>query len=186
MRGATAFVLVVCAGILGGGCRGFPECRPSAAAPGIYTGCKPRTQEDFDGLRQQGIRTILSLETWYMHIEPERRLARENGIGYTNVGIWASPLEPSEKQVKKALLVLRDRSLQPIFVHCFLGEDRNNFIIALYRVYYEDWTAEAAWRELLRSGFHTRMSLRGFTTYYWSHARKPEWAQQTAAEATGK
>jgi hypothetical protein len=148
-------------------------------------GCKPKTQQDFHGLREQGIRTILSLETWYMHIEPERRLARQNGIGYTNVTIWATPLEPSEQQVKKALLVLRDRSLQPIFVHCFRGEDRNNFIIALYRIYYEDWTPEAAWRELLRSGFHTRRSLRGFTTYYWSHTRKPDWVQPMETETAG-
>ena len=162
----------------------MPECRSSQAAPGIFTGCKPQSQEDFNGLREQGIRTILSLETWYHHIELERRQARQNGIGYRNVPIWATPFRPREARVKEALLVLRERSLQPIYMHCYRGEDRNNFIVALYRIYYEDWTPEAAWRELLRAGFHTRHLLRGFTTYYWSHTRKPDWVKEM--ETAGK
>ena len=38
-----------------------------------------------------------------------------------------------------------------------------------------DWTPEAAWAEMLRSGFHVRPTLRGFETYFWRHTRKPDW-----------
>ena len=89
----------------------------------------------------------------------------------------ASPLEPSEKRVKQALLLLDDPSLRPVFVHCQLGEDRSTFIIGLYRVYFQDWTPQAAWDEMLRSGFHVRSTLRGFQTYFWRHTQKPEWAK---------
>jgi protein-tyrosine phosphatase len=61
---------------------------------------------------------------------------------------------------------LSDASLRPIFVHCLLGKDRTAFILGLYRVYYEDWPPEAAWAEMLRSGFHVRSTLRGFQTYF--------------------
>ena len=95
---------------------------------------------------------------------------------YRNVPILASPLAPSERQVKQALLILNDPSLRPIFVHCLLGEDRNTFIIGLYRVYFQDWTTQEAWAEMVYSGFHVRPTLRGFETYFWRHTQKPDWA----------
>jgi protein tyrosine/serine phosphatase len=128
----------------------------------------PRTQADFDALKARGVRTILSLQQEPWDIWPERRHARRHGFQYRNVPIFASPLVPSQKRVKQALLVLNDPSLRPIFVHCLLGKDRNTFIIGLYRVYFQDWTPEAAWAEMLRSGFRVRLTLRGFETYFWS------------------
>ncbi|MGH7869385.1 MAG: hypothetical protein ACREP9_17540, partial [Candidatus Dormibacteraceae bacterium] len=37
------------------------------------------------------------------------------------------------------------------------------------------WSPQAAWDEMLRAGFHVRWSLVGFTSYFWSHTRKPPW-----------
>jgi hypothetical protein len=150
-------------------------------APGIFEGCKPRTQADFVTLRRQGIRTILSLETLSLHIEPERRLAEENGFIFRNVPIVPSPLQPSEQQVKEALLTLNDQSLQPIFVHCLVGQDRCTFIAALYQVYYQDWEAEAAWNQMLRSGFHDNWWLHGLRAYFWQHTQKPDWLKKAVA-----
>jgi tyrosine-protein phosphatase SIW14 len=146
-------------------------------APGVFEGPKPRSEADFDALRVKGVRTILSLEMMPWDIGPERRHARQNGIRYRDVPILASPFEPSEKRVKEALLTLHDRSLRPIFIHCLLGEDRSVFIVGLYRIYFQDWTPQAAWAEMLRSDFHDSLRLRGFTTYFWSHTRKPDWVK---------
>ena len=177
MRAAIFLLITMIAGIFGAGCATPSKCRPAEVAPGILDGCKPRTQEDFETLRKQGIRTILSLETLPWNIRPERRLARKNGIAYRNVPILASPLKPREKRVKEALLTLADESLHPIFLHCFLGEDRDVFIVGLYRIYYQHWTTEAAWEEMMRSKFHVRRSLRGFETYFWSHTHVPDWVE---------
>ena len=57
-------------------------------------------------------------------------------------------------------------------------------IVGLYRVYYQDWTPEAAWDEMLRTGFKVRWSLRGLRTYFWSHSQKPEWVKR-AGEGSG-
>jgi protein tyrosine/serine phosphatase len=141
-------------------------------------GCKPRTQADFDGLCEQGVRTILNLETLHLHIEPERRLATKNGINFRNVPIIPSPFEPSERQVKQALLMMNDPSLHPIFVHCLVGEDRSSFIAALYRVYYQGWKPEVAWQAMLRSRFHTNFWLSGLKRYFWSHTQRPDWVRQ--------
>ncbi len=151
-------------------------------APGIFEGYKPRTQADFNALRARGIRTILSLEALPWDIGPERRHAQQNGFLYYNTPIAATPLPPSEKRVKAALQVLANQSLRPTFMHCMLGEDRTTFVAGLYRMYYEDWTPETAWAEMLRNHFHVRLTLRGFDTYFWRHTRRPDWARVTVTD----
>jgi hypothetical protein len=49
-------------------------------------------------------------------------------------------------------------------------------IVGLYRVYYQNWTPEAAWDEMLRDGFKVDWTLRGLKTYFWTHTQKPDWA----------
>ena len=165
-----------------GGC--VTACAPAKAAPGIFTGSKPRTDADFRLLQTKGIRTILNVETLYSHVEPERRLAWQYGFDFRSVPIFPSPLQPREQRVKEALLIISDRSLHPVFVHCLVGEDRATFLVALYRIYYENWQPEEAWREMLRAGFHDNWWLHGFRTYFWSHTHKPDWVQKKALSET--
>ncbi len=175
----AAFALLV--GALGSGCASSRPFIIHEVSPGIFEGRKPTSDADFEALRARGVRTILSLETLPWDIWPERREARKLGLGFRNVPILASPLPPSDKRVKEGLLVLSRRSLQPVFIHCYLGRDRDTFLIALYRVYFEDWTPADAWEETLRSGFRVRATLWGFTTYYWHHCQKPEWVLRARA-----
>jgi hypothetical protein len=86
-------------------------------SPGIFVGSKPTTKRDFDALRAHGICTILSLQQMPWDIWPERRAARNCGTVYRDVPILASPLQPREKRVKEALLIMSDPSLRPIFIH---------------------------------------------------------------------
>lgn len=124
-----AAVLMLCAG-----CASTPFLL-TEVSPGIFEGSKPRTQADFDALRQHGIRTILSLQQMPWDTYPEHRRTKKNGLAYRNVPILASPLEPGEKSVEETLQILEHPSLRPIFVHCLLGRDRCTFIIGLYRMY---------------------------------------------------
>ena len=169
------------AGLLFTGCASKPFVL-EPVSPGIFEGYKPRTRAHFETLRARGIRTILSVEALPWDVWPELRQAREFGIEYRDVPIMATPLEPNDSQVKAALSILHDSSLYPIYLHCFLGEDRTTFLIGLYRIYFQDWTPQAAWEEMLRSGFHVRWSLKGFSQYFWSHTHKPEWVLALASE----
>lgn len=184
MSARTILGVALLAGLLLAGCATEPRPFPLVeVSPGIFEGGKPRSQSDFDALRDHGVRTILSLEMLPWDVWPERRHARRNAIEYRDVPILASPLEPSEKRVKEALLTLNDACLRPIYLHCLLGEDRTTFIIGLYRVYFQDWTPQAAWAEMLRSGFHRAWRLRGFETYFWHHTQKPDWARKSLLPA---
>jgi protein-tyrosine phosphatase len=164
-----------------------PKCSPAKIGPGVYQGCKPRTPADFAALRREGIRTIVNLETLYLHVEPERRLAEQNGIRFINIPLLASPLKPSERTVREILLTLHDPALHPIFIHCLVGYDRTTFIAALYRMYYLDWSPEAAWQKMLAERFHARWWLYGFKVYFWHHTQKPDWleAGRCVPEARG-
>ena len=171
------------AALLFAGCASAPPKFPfRQVSSGVFEGFAPESKSDFKILRTYGIRTILSLRALPWHIPPERRKAEKNGIGFVNTPIPATPFEPSEESVKAALLALSDPSLQPIYVHCLLGRDRTTMVVALYRVYFENWTPEAAWREMLSCGFKQHWTLRGFATYFWSHTEKPDWVKELLAE----
>jgi hypothetical protein len=182
MRSRNILAPALSAILLCSGCATHPKSfRLLEVAPGVFWGHKPWLQAHFEEMRAQGVRSILSLEQLPWDIWPERRQARRNGLEYRNVPIMASPLEPPEKRVKQALLVLNDASLRPIFVHCLLGEDRAAFLVGLYRMYFQDWTPQAAFDEMLRLGFHVRPTLRGFDTYFWNHTQKPDWVKALRA-----
>jgi protein-tyrosine phosphatase len=187
VKAPTLLGLVFVAGVLSGGC--VAPSKPFAAAevsPGVFVGSKPVKQADFDALRACGVRTILNLEQLPWDTWPEGRKARRNGFQYRDVPIMASPLQPRERRVKDALRTLSDPALRPIFVHCLLGKDRTAFVIGLYRVYYQDWTPEAAWEDMLHLGFHVRWTLRGFDTYFWHHTQKPAWAKAPGGRPNSK
>ncbi len=154
--------------------------RFAEVSPGIFRGSKPTTHADFDFLKARGVRTILNLQTLPWDTWAERQHARQHEIEYRNIHIVGLPLAPGERRVKEALLTMTDPSLQPIFVHCRLGRDRTSMIVGLYRVYYQNWTPEAAWDEMLRVGFKVDWTLRGLKTYFWTHTQKPAWANRSA------
>ena len=73
----------------------------------------------------------------------------------------ASPIPPSQKHVDQILLTMRDKKLQPIYVHCVLGRDRTSLTSGLYRIYFLGVSKNDAWREMRQSGFKTWWILRG-------------------------
>jgi hypothetical protein len=153
-------------------CRHFSFHEVSA---GIWIGCRPKSQDDFAKLRQCGIRTIISYETFTWHVAPEKQKAARYGFGFRNVPIFASPFGPSEEHVREALILLSDKSLRPVYAHCLYGRDRTLMIIALYRVYFEGASPEEAWLEMKAQGAKLDWQLWGFRRYFWEHTSKPLW-----------
>jgi protein tyrosine phosphatase (PTP) superfamily phosphohydrolase (DUF442 family) len=166
------------------GCKTPVPWVPNPVAPGIFEGGLPVTTADFANLRHHGIRTVLSLETMIVHIEPERRAVRKEGLIFRNVPLLPSLVVPRERQIREILSIMTDRELQPVFVHCLTGNDRTTFIAGLYRMYYQEWTPEAAWKEMLRRGFHARWWLRGLEVYFWKHTQRPEWVERVQTPVT--
>lgn len=162
------------AAILGAGCVSASKpFKIRTVVPGIYEGSRPRSHADYEALRARGIRTVLSMEAMPWNVYPEGRAARKAGFKYFNVPVPASPFPPAERRVNEVLRMLTERSLQPIYFHCYLGRDRDALITALYRVQVERWPPEEAWQEMLHSGFKRWWILRGLRVYFWRHCRDP-------------
>jgi protein-tyrosine phosphatase len=154
-------------------------------APGVFDGPKPRSQSDFQALREKGIRTIVSLQTLTGDIEPERKRAAKNGFEYVNVPILASPFGPREEKVRQLFEAIAAPSARPVYVHCLLGRDRTGVLMALYRVYYENVSPKDAWEEMIhRGGFRSRWALIGFRVYYWNHCDRPDWVRPSVNSLT--
>ena len=172
------------AAVLFAGCASQPFM--TEVSPGIYEGCMPKTRAHYESLRQHGIRTILNLQIQPWDISAGRKRAQKNGIAYRSVPIPASPRQPKEARVNEALRILDEPDLHPIFINCRLGRDRATLIVGLYRVYYEGWSAEAAWAEMLRKGFKTHWTLMGLKHYFWHHSQRPDWLKAGEAGAGEK
>jgi protein tyrosine/serine phosphatase len=118
---------------------------------GVWRGSQPKTQEDFDQLKEMGIATLISLQ-WNKTVEKENEMAKENGIHFMNYPIKANE-EIDEATVSKIFRALKNSKKQPIYLHCQFGRDRTGLIFALYRVKVQGWTPKAAYKEWTDMGF---------------------------------
>jgi tyrosine-protein phosphatase SIW14 len=131
----------------------------------IYRGSRP-DEETLKTLAQMHVMTILDLEDDDEAIAQETAVASHYGIKVISTpmsGFWW----PNTSQVRRSLRILNDSANQPIFVHCQHGEDRTGLIVGLYRVFYEQWTPQAAWTEMIANGFHRILFL---LEEYYEHA----------------
>jgi hypothetical protein len=137
-------------------------------APGIYRGPAPKTAADFRQLRHLGVRTVMDVRKFRRRLREETcRCVRAYGMRY----VWAPIGFRPERDCSpdRAVRLLANSQLHPIYIHCELGRDRSGLVIGLYRVRCQGWSVCAAYAEMQRFGFNER--LRGLDRYFWDHAR---------------
>lgn len=142
--------------------------RFAKVSPGIYRGSRPESKTDFDMLKRLGIRVIVDLEILPWNQAKIDRMANDAGIRVIHADFQASPIPPSRKSVFYAVRALGHKGLRPVYVHCKLGRDRTGLVIGLYRVFYENWTPDMAYDEMLKFGFSEAWHLRGLRAFFWN------------------
>lgn len=136
--------------------------------PGRYYRSGEMTAAGFrDAVRRLGIRTIINVQNEYP--DPDLRLGalggsvkesdlcRELGVNY----VWLSPdLQPRSTPggprpavLDEFFAVLDDPDSYPVLIHCKAGLHRTGVLTAVYRMEYQGWSREAAFRELKAHGF---------------------------------
>ena len=115
-------------------------------AKGFYRGGQPRRQ-GYEYLKQLGVKTVINLRA-------ENQEAEEvKSLGLHNVHIPINPWERvPEIKIQMFLQVLRDRDSYPVFVHCGHGADRTGFMVGLFRIAFQDWSADRAYQEARAHG----------------------------------
>jgi protein tyrosine/serine phosphatase len=130
----------------------------------LWRSGQPTTAEGWAYLRSLGIRHVIKLDD---ESEGSDALAVAAGmtvhvltiepIGDRDVwddifGVFKSP--DSQKVLEAETIIANEGGL---LVHCKNGWDRTGLIIGIHRVLHWGWSKEAAYREMLRRGFHPEL-----------------------------
>lgn len=87
-------------------------------------------------------------------IEFEKNKVIQMGMAFVNLPFSSlKPLTDSDAHdIADLLKFMADPINQPVYVHCEYGKDRTGLIIALYRVFYQNWPKQKAYDEMVAMG----------------------------------
>jgi tyrosine-protein phosphatase SIW14 len=133
-------------------------------APGIFRGGQPLA-EGYPTLKKMGIRTVINLR----HSHSEK--AAVETLGMKSIEIPINTFKRVDKKtVDRVVDLMADPSLQPVYVHCALGQDRTGVVVAAYRMRKEGWTLREAEVEMQAFGFNDIwINLKDFIEDYAEH-----------------
>jgi len=115
-------------------------------AEGLYRGGRP-TPAGLAFLKQKGVKTVVNLR-------PEdgaRALVEKLGMKYVHLPISAWHRVPDEA-IQTFFQIVREPANQPVFVHCQRGADRAGVMVGFYRIAFQGWDGERAYREARAMG----------------------------------
>lgn len=113
-------------------------------------------QPDRDGMQELtdlGISTVISLRWHIETIQSEKELAKEFGLKYIGIPLSYVVL-PTRSEIDKFLEAVNDPINASVFVHCKHGVDRTGMMVAIWRMSQQGWSADRAYAEMERMGFH--------------------------------
>ena len=113
----------------------------------LYRGAQP-DRKGFEELKKLGVKSIVNLRAGH----PDKELI--DGLGFRYFSIPANAWHVTDAHSARFLKVLLDPANQPVFVHCQHGSDRTGTMVAIYRVYVQNWKPGDAMKELPVFGFH--------------------------------
>ena len=107
--------------------------------------------DDAELLRTLGIRSVVNLR-YFSRGRNARVFGGHQGIELINRPLLAWRVRPAD--IARVLYTIeRQQEKGAVLVHCYHGADRTGIIVAMYRIIYQGWTAEAAKREMTEGGF---------------------------------
>ncbi len=121
-----------------------------------------------DTVRELKIRTVVNLQDdfpdpeidvkyWTLDTIKESDLCKELHVNFVQISpdLLQRRLIPKERPraIDEFLAVMDDKSNYPVLFHCRAGLHRTGCMAAIYRMEYQDWTLDEAWRELRAHGF---------------------------------
>jgi len=135
----------------------------------IATGGQP-SQGAYAKLASNGFRSVLNLRTAQegVNLEEEKEAVEKAGMRYVNIPVDSSAL--ASEQVNEFLNVVKDRSMQPILIHCATANRVGAFWL-IYRVLEQGWSQEKALEEATRIGL-TSPRLRTFALEYLASQKR--------------
>jgi tyrosine-protein phosphatase SIW14 len=121
-----------------------------------------------DAVRELKIRTVINLQDdapdpdldlhyWTRRTVKESALCEQLGVNFVPIGpdLLVRRRIPQERPraIDEFLAVMDDERNYPVLFHCKAGLHRTGCLAAVYRMEYQGWSRDAAWRELRAHGF---------------------------------
>ena len=128
------------------GLSGLPNA--GRVAPGIFRGGQPAA-EGYRTLKEMGIRTVVNLRLRHS----EKAAVEAEGMRSIEVPINTIG-KVDRSTIDRIVGLMADPSLQPLYLHCKLGQDRTGIVVAAYRMKKEGWTYKEAVAEMQAFGFN--------------------------------
>lgn len=125
----------------------------------LWRGPRLETKDDFNLLKDYGIKRIISLEYFDRDedLNPEAWGMLEESIPCSDI------FPPSDWAVQRVLNLVADDV--PTYIHCYSGVDRTGFVCAAYRMQAMAWPYSAAVQEWEKLGRH-------FWYFWWAFKLK--------------
>ena len=108
----------------------------------LYRGGQP-TEAGVKKLAQMGVKTIIDLRGEDERAQTEEAWARSAKIKFVNISM-ANWFKPNTADIERIVKEINQPENQPVFIHCRRGADRTGTVIAVYRIAYDNWTAQQA------------------------------------------
>jgi tyrosine-protein phosphatase SIW14 len=137
--------------------------------PGRFYRSGQMTADGFaDAIARFGIHTIINVQDefpdpnldvsfWSRRTIKESELCRQLGVRYVHLKptLISRRLIPKYRPpaIDQLLSVLDDESTYPVLIHCHAGLHRTGVLTAVYRMEYESWAPDEAYREMKAQGF---------------------------------
>jgi len=135
----------------------------------LYRSGQMTAQGFREAIEEHGIRCIVNLqnededgrdlvESWKdKRTIPEEALCRELGVKYIQLApdlvSRNAPAGQRPAVIEEMLKAYDDPENYPMMVHCKAGLHRTGILIAVYRMEFEGWTPDQAYREMRSHGF---------------------------------
>jgi len=117
---------------------------------GYYRGAQPQGR-DYPTLAAIGVKTVIDLTS--DDTDPaEPGLVQQTGMRYVHLPMTVHA-PPTAAQLATFLGIVNDPQNQPVYVHCVGGRHRTGVMTAAYRMSFEGWTADKAFREMKQYKF---------------------------------
>ena len=115
-----------------------------------YRGAQPLAS-DYADLAALGIRTVIDLQESDGDAN-EPRLVRAAGMTYYRIPM-STHRPPTPDQLGLFFRLVSDPASGPVYVHCQGGRHRTGVMTAAYRMSFDRWTSEQAFREMKQYDF---------------------------------
>jgi hypothetical protein len=121
-----------------------------------------------DAVHQYGIRTVLNVQDefpdpdldvcfWSLETVKESAVCSDLGVRYVHLApdLISRRLVPPYRPrvIEEFLAIMDDPKSYPVLIHCHAGLHRTGVLTAVYRMEYQNWTTDEAWRDMRANGF---------------------------------